>query len=586
MQHSQNKHWRERVKPGSSFFSQMLPYATGAAIGATLTAALLWGTHNAGRTRGYSSAPDSQQQVVQQENYRFKKTTDKPSKTAAKAPATNKTATASHGEQRNDTANRDPLCSSDYPKFKLINQAEIPEKIVKGSKVLCSYVGDFDGDGEDELVGLAVVTDADNPTKYKVGMPFFYFYETPGKGGSEGYGYGMKDGIGSSEDFTDFQLKRFYITNVGIDRLPQLIVEFSTKGKNRLQILIYKPRVATRLNSESKLVIAEGESFLGYRQAGFAEGDRFHFEDLDGDGVKELITINGGKITGAGVVKRPVTVLSWAPFSYYQDGVGLTLTPKRDGATPIVYERSYLDRPFGPVVKTQSKLAEAAISGNSSEILRIKDASNPYVFVAASMGLFDFSAVTDKLFADLYAMEPSAFLEQLLSNPPSAGIILGATFAERFIHHVRTRNDHMIGQDPARGYTVTYDGQVYSGYGSKEDARRAIVDAEKRKHEEANRPSAYHTFRSTTTDPRSGVTTETRSTSVGGPPQTPTQWETNRAVNKDPIARGIDRAYQGAGAVKGEAEKKAGEVSRNVGRALNEAAGNIGRAIEDAKRRR
>ncbi|MBI2232410.1 MAG: hypothetical protein HYU56_00670 [Candidatus Aenigmarchaeota archaeon] len=73
MQQSQNEHWRGRVKPGPSFFSKMLPYAAGAAIGATLTAALLWGTYNAGRTKGYSYALDSQQQATQQENVQQKK---------------------------------------------------------------------------------------------------------------------------------------------------------------------------------------------------------------------------------------------------------------------------------------------------------------------------------------------------------------------------------------------------------------------------------------------------------------------------------------------------------------------------------
>ena len=131
MQQSQNEHWRGRVKPGSSFSSRMLPYAAGAAIGATLTAALLWGTYNAGRTKGYSYAPDSQQQAAQQENYRLKKTADNPGKTAAKAPATIKTAAALHGEQRNNTAYRNPVCSSDYPQFKPRIDSEVPEKIKK-----------------------------------------------------------------------------------------------------------------------------------------------------------------------------------------------------------------------------------------------------------------------------------------------------------------------------------------------------------------------------------------------------------------------------------------------------------------------
>ena len=118
-----------------------------------------------------------------------------------------------------------------------------------------------------------------------------------------------------------------------------------------------------------------------------------------------------------------------------------------------------------------------------------------------------------------------------------------------------------------------------------DEARREILRLQRQEHEEANRPSTYHTFKETTTDPKTGVTTEKRTTYVGGPPQTPAQWETNRAVNRDPVARGLNEAYHAAGAAKGEAEKKAGEIARGAGRALNEAAGNINRALEGLKRR-
>src|SRR3989344_5029122 len=103
MQQSQNEHWRGRVKAGSAFSSRILPYAAGAAIGATLTAALLWGTYNAGRTKGYSYAPDSQQQAAQQENYRLKKTADNPGKTAAKAGILSPAAKLAAANEAQDT---------------------------------------------------------------------------------------------------------------------------------------------------------------------------------------------------------------------------------------------------------------------------------------------------------------------------------------------------------------------------------------------------------------------------------------------------------------------------------------------------
>ena len=552
MQQSQNEHWRGRVKPGSSFSSRMLPYAAGAAIGATLTAALLWGTYNAGRTKGYSYAPDSQQQAAQQENYRLKKTADNPGKTAAKAPATIKTAAALHGEQRNNTAYRNPVCSSDYPQFKPRIDSEVPEKIKKGAKVLCAYVGDFLGIGQENLIGIAYSNKPE--TGHFGAKPYLFFYERTDDKPSEG----VLSGLDSFEAFDDFKLEQFKITNLGLKQVPQLIVEYTVGGKKFLEIYGrgYERVPMTRIQ--------------GYNRVALAEGDQFHFADLNGDGAKELLVINGGQAKGIGAVKRPLAILSFVPAAFYQDGT--------------VFDRYYLDKPVGPVAETQSKLAEAAISGNSSEILRIKDSTNPYVFVAASMGLFESSATSDQLIADLYG-NPAAFLDRLFSSPQSAAAIVGAFAVQRFVYHVQARNDNKIDYNPAVGYTAMIDGQIHSGYRTKDDARRAIVEAEKRKHEEANRPSTYHTFKETTTDPRSGVTTEKRTTYVGGPPQTPAQWETNRAVNRDPVARGLNEAYHAAGAAKGEAEKKAGEIARGAGRALNEAAGNINRALEGLKRR-
>ncbi len=434
-------------------------------------------------------------------------------------------------------------CNSDYPNLPVKITEERSPYLPEGSKILCSMKGDFDRDGKDELIGVALS---------KNGEAMIYSFETTSVPGVRQSMGSMRPLAGSDLNGTqDFAFESLRVTDLGVDEYPQLLVNYTDTGRKVFDIFIYVPFDIGK----------DAISGIGYDRIGAGKGDKFYFTDIDDDKKVDVVIANGGLLNKE---PKPVTVLSLQKLQHLE---------------------LYLDKPSVVVAETQSKLVEAAASGNTAEVNRIKDASNPYVFFFAGLNLLGATATSDKLMADLYG-DPAAFLNRLFSSPQSAVAIFAAFATERFVYHVQTRNDGKIDGNPERGYTALIDGQVHGSFRSKEEARQAILNAEKRRFDEANAPTSYHTFKETTTDPKTGVTTETRTTSVGGPPKTPAQWETERAVSKDPVARGLNEAYQKAGAAKGEAEKKAGEVARGAGKALNEAAGNINRALQDAGRRK
>lgn len=521
MQKSEN--WRKHAKP-TSVMKRAAPYVVGGAIGATLAAALMGGAYNAGRP-DKTAAETQRSEVVGTGNVdRLKQMfypTEAVTQTAA-TPAAPKTAAGARMSQP---------CNSDYPKFRLLNDSEVPEKIKKGAKALCAYAGDFLGDGEERLVGIAYSNEP-GTGHFGTGTPYLFLYDSPGEKPAEG----SLGGLDESTTFDGFQLKKFKITDIGIHRLPQIVIEYVNKGGQYLQVYGQKRENFSPTHMYHTTRVA------------FAKGDNFNFEDLNKDGIKEIIIVNGGMMMGTEVVKRPLTILSWAPSAYFQGG--------------IVYSKYYRDVPLDTIQETKQRIAQTAATGSPADLIRIRDTAHPYVFFTAVDEMLRGipNADIDKLYRELFNMEPSVLVNRLAADPLSMNkYMLAATFVERFVHHVKTSNDHLIGYDAGRGYTVTYGNQVYSGYGTVEEARKGIADLERRKQKEANRPSPYHTYETKTYDERSGTTTIKRETVIGSQSKTPQQWETERRLQQDPVSRTFEKVREGRG------EEAARDIARGAG---------------------
>lgn len=287
-------------------------------------------------------------------------------------------------------------------------------------------------------------------------------------------------------------------------------------------------------------------TYNGHKVA-HTKGIGFDFRDTSNSGRKDLIAV--GMPDRAGLVH----VYQWYPAANIPAG----------GMFSSEAFRMSVDA-------AKHHLTLAIKHGNAGLIRQVQNANNTYAFITALDGAVRETMPHTNvsiLYSELFETEPIVFLQRLLSDPMSINKwMLAATFAERFVHHVNTRNDHMIGYDAGRGYKVTFDGQVYSGYRSMEEARQAVSEMERRKQDEANRPRPVYTFKEYRNEPGGGASE--KRTTVIGPSKTPAQWETERRVREDPVARRAEEAYHRAGAIKGDAERKAGEAARSIGKAL------------------
>ncbi|MBI2232411.1 MAG: hypothetical protein HYU56_00675 [Candidatus Aenigmarchaeota archaeon] len=208
---------------------------------------------------------------------------------------------------------------------------------------------------------------------------------------------------------------------------------------------------------------------------GYVEGNDFYFNDVDGDGVKEIIVKNGRGLTPEGNPTGPtrsIAVLSLRlqkiPETYFD-------TDTKD---------YYRDSPLKVIEDIKTKLVPAISHGDSRTIRQLQHNSDLLAFGIALNELLVESPNAESLYRELFGMEQRTFVDQMLVNPSSLNRYLRAEFAERLIHHMRLKDDHLIGYDAGKGYSVAFDNAVYRGFDSRREAIKHIQYLEKKKFEE------------------------------------------------------------------------------------------------------
>jgi hypothetical protein len=385
------------------------------------------------------------------------------------------------------------------------------------ARIFCAYKGDFDGDGRDEIVGIAV-----QPTGKVSGR------NPPYKSMDELVVYTKRTGMKDEQSWVYsgvFKLQSAKVKNFGLDS-PSMAIVYEYD----------EPIEAGWGNKGLAVLRREKKGFAAL----YFSGDDFDFYDSDNNGSKEIVVKKRViPIINAPSLKKPIDIIS----------------------LPEVVRNPYaIETPLKVVEDTKQSLARAAVAKDYAGMQRIKDTTNPYLFAAAFTGLLD-SPGAETLYRELFGMEQTAFIDHLLSMPNILDPkFLAVTALQWFAYHVETRNDHLIGYDPGRGHTVTFEGQVYSGLSSREAARQEIARLERRRQEEANRPSAYHTFVERKSYP--GGESERRTTIIGDQ-RPPAQWEREKAAERDTPSR-IGRSLS-----EGDTKGAAKEAGKAIGQTLD-----------------